>query len=311
MLHSLINAFPAKTAIGQHMDRMALFAMNWRIPDMGAALLNCPVTLEEVLEQTRVRNDQLPPYQLTAPGEHKIQLETRLGNIECKIMVRPAADVNAPLLLYHHGLAEFPYTSTWQRLLPKDSPISAHTVAIQAPYHNGLTDPVRKGFSSIEHLYQMFAGSIRIMQYVQDEFARQGSPYSVVSGVSWGGITSLLYEGLLGKTRATVPFFASPRLAQAVWDAAQMFGRDLPVTRDELDEMLDFTPIYERIDHRQVFPVLGEYDLFFRFENHAPVYDKKSLVTLPLTHVGAMWQSNGTARAHILKALAWAADQAN
>ncbi len=305
-----MSTLTARTMIGQQVDRMALYAMNWRIPETDAALFSSPVTLEEVLAETRVQEDRLPPYQVTAPGEHKVYLETRLGDIECKVMVRPAADVTAPLLLYHHGLAEVPYTSTWQRLLPRDVPIEAHTVVVQAPYHNNLLEPLRIGFSSTEHLYQMLSGSIRVMQYVQDQFARQGSAFTVASGVSWGGITSLLYEGLLGKSQATVPLFASPRLAQALWDAAQMFDRDLPVTRDELDNLLDFTPIYERIDHRQVFPVLGEYDLFFRLENHAPVYDEKSLVTLPLTHVGAMWQSNGTVRKHILKALAWAADQA-
>jgi hypothetical protein len=304
-------ASTAKTFIGQQVDRMALYAMNLRIPNNGARRFECPVTLEDVLAGTRVQEYRTPPYQVTAPGEHKLHLDSRLGEIACKVMVRPAADASAPLLLYHHGLAEFPYTSSWRRLLPKDAPIAAHTVAVQAPYHNNLADPVRIGFSSTEHLYQMLAGSMRIMQYVQDQFARQGSAYTVASGVSWGGITSLLYGGLLGKTRATVPLFASPRLSQAIWDATQMFGRDLPVTREELDAVLDFTPIYERIDQRQVFPVLGEYDLFFRLENHAPVYDENSLVTLPLTHVGAMWQGNGTVREHVLGALAWAADQPN
>ena len=302
-------ALSAKTMIGQQVDRMALYAMNRRIPDNGARRFQCPVTLEDVLAETQVIEGQTPPYQLTAPGEHKIRLATRMGEIECRVMVRPAAEASAPLLLYHHGLAELPYTSSWRRLLPKGSPLAAHTVAVQAPYHSNLSDPVRIGFSSTEHLYQMLAGSIRIMQHVQDQFARQGSSFTVASGISWGGITSLLYEGLLGTTRATIPLFASPRLSQAIWDAAQMFGRDLPVSRDELDALLDFTPIYERIDKRQVFPILGEHDLFFRLEKHAPIYDAESLVTLPLTHVGAIWLSNGTMRQHVLDALAWAANQ--
>lgn len=300
-----------KRRIGQQVDRVALYAMNRRIPDNGAARFECPVTLEDVLAETQVKGHKTPSYQLTAPGEHKIRLTTRMGEIECRVMVRPAAEVKAPLLLYHHGLAEYPYTSSWGRLLPKESPLPAHTVAVQAPYHTNIADPVRIGFSSTEHLYQMLAGSMRIMEIVQEQFEQQGSAFTVVSGVSWGGITSLLYEGLLGATRATVPLFASPKLSQAIWDAAQMFGRELPVSRDELDAQLDFTPIYERIDQRQVFPVLGEHDLFFRLENHAPVYEAESLVTLPTAHVGAMWLSNGIVREHVLNALAWAVDQAH
>lgn len=300
-----------KIRIGQQVDWMALYAMNRRIPENGAARFECPVTLEDVLAQTQVIEDKTPSYRLTTPGEHKVHLSTRMGEIACGVTVRPAAEASAPLLLYHHGLAERPYTSTWGRLLPKNWPLPAHTVAVQAPYHTNMTDPIRIGFSSTEHIYQMLAGSLRILQYVQEQFVRQGAAFSVVSGVSWGGITSLLYEGLFGTTRATVPLFSSPKLSQVIWDAAQMFGRELPVSRDALDALLDFTPIYERIDRRQVFPVLGEHDLFFRLENHAPVYDEQSLVTLPLTHVGAMWLSNGTVREHILNALAWAADQAH
>ena len=297
-----------RVKIGQQVDWMTLYVMNRRISDNGAARFECPVTLQDVLAQTHVIEDETPLYQVTAPGEHKIRLATRMGDIECAVTVRPAAEASAPLLLYHHGLAEYPYTSTWNRLLPQKLSIPAHTVAVQAPYHTNIADPIRIGFSSTEHLYQMLAVSLRIMQYVQEQFARQGAAFTVVSGVSWGGITSLLYEGLFGATRATVPLFASPKLSQVIWDAAQMFGRDLPVSRDELDALLDFTPIYEHIDRRQVFPVLAEHDLFFRLENHAPLYDEESLVTLPLSHVGAMWFSNGAVRDQVFKALDWATD---
>jgi hypothetical protein len=295
--------------IGQQIDWLTLYAMNRRIPENGSARFECPVTLEDVLAQTEVIKDKTASNQLTTPGEHTVSLSTRLGEIACKVMVRPGPKPSAPLLLYHHGLAEIPYTNSWDRLLPKKEPYPAHTVAIQAPYHSNIADPIRIGFSSTEHLYQMLAGSLRIMQHVQMQFEKEGAAFTVASGLSWGGITSLLYEGLFEATRATLPLFASPKLSQVIWDAAQMFGRELPVSRDQLDTLLDFTPIFERIDQRKIFPVMGEYDLFFRLENHAAVYDEESLVTLPVTHVGAMWLSNDTIRKHVLDALAWAADQ--
>ncbi|MFL7838869.1 MAG: hypothetical protein ACK2U0_10755 [Candidatus Promineifilaceae bacterium] len=300
-----------KKIIGQQVDWLTLYAMNRRLPQNGAARFECPVTLEEVLAQTHIVEDNIPPYQLTSPGEHSIHLETRMGEITCKIKVRPSADVSAPLLLYHHGLAEVPYTSTWNRLFPANKPCPAHTVAVQAPFHTNMVQPMRVGFATVEHIYQMLAGSLRIMQYVQEQFEREGAAFTMVSGVSWGGITSLLYEGLFGTTRATVPLFASPKLSQVIWDAAQLFGRELPVSHAELDALLDFTPIYERIDKQQIYPVLGEHDLFFRLQNHAMVYKESSLVTLPVTHVGAIWASNGMTRKHLLDTLAWAGSQAH
>ena len=194
-----------KNKIGRQVDWMTLYAMNRRIPENGAARFECPVTLEDVLAQTQVIEDITPPYQLTAPGEHKIHLATRMGEIKCKVKVRPGTEASAPLLLYHHGLAEYPYTSSWGRLLPKNEPCPAHTVAVQAPYHSNVADPIRIGFSSPEHLYQMLAGSLRMMQYVQEQFEKEGAAFTVASGVSWGGITSLLYEDLFGSTRAIVP----------------------------------------------------------------------------------------------------------
>jgi hypothetical protein len=297
-----------KKILSQQVDRMVLYAINWRIPDGGTERFECKVTLEDVLAETHVREGKTPPYQLTAPGEHAIYLDTMMGEIKCRVTVRPAAQADAPLVLYHHGLAEYPYTSTWRRLVPRNELFPAHTVAVQAPYHTNLSDPIRVGFSSTEHIYQMFAGSLRIMELVQEQFEREGAAFTLASGLSWGGITSLLYEGLFDSTRAVIPMFASPRLSQAIWDASQLLGRPLPVSRQRLDELLDFTPIYQRIDQGRVFPVMGEDDLFFQFENHALVYDEDSLVTLPMTHVGAMWLRNGLLRKHVLDVLAWAAE---
>jgi hypothetical protein len=298
----------ARRIIGQQIDRMALYAINRRIPENGTERFQCPVTLQEVLAQTQVADEPTPAYQLTAPGEHTVKLVTRQGEIVCRVTVRPAAWAEAPLFIYHHGLAEYPYTGTWQRLIPKDQVFPAHTVAVQAPYHQNIADPLVTGFASIEHIYQMLAGSLRLMRHVQEQFANQGAAYTVVGGLSWGGITSLLYEALFDATRATVPMFASPKLSQAIWDAAQLFNRELPVSRARLDDLLDFTPLYERIEQRRVFPVMGEHDLFFRLENHAPVYAQESLLTVPSTHVGAMWARSDTLREQVLKSLAWAAD---
>ena len=221
--------------------------------------------------------------------------------------VRRAPQRELPLLLYHHGFAEFPYTSTWKRLLPKDTPLAAHTVAIQAPYHGSISDPIAKGFASVATLYQMFAGSLRIMEAVQEQFEAQGATYTAVSGLSWGGITSLLYEGLFARSRAVVPMFASPDLAQVMWDAAELCGRPLAVPRETLDDLLNFTDIFERIDPERVFAVMGDNDVFFRFDKHGSIFPTDSLVTVPSTHVGAMWRQNGFLRDHVRNALDWAA----
>jgi hypothetical protein len=298
----------ARRALSQQVDKLVLQSINRRIPNSLEENFVPGSSLEKVLDETRVDTTKTAVSALTEPGEHLVWLTTPQGEVQCRITTRQGASKEAPVLLYHHGFAEWPYTSTWKRLLPKDGSLHAHSAAIQAPFHGSITDPLNKGFASVTNVYQMFAGSMRIMELLQNQFEAEGAAYTAVGGLSWGGITSLLYEGLLGRARAVVPMFASPNLAQVMWDAAELCGRPLAVPRETLDDLLDFTYIFERIDPQRVFAVMGDNDVFFRLEKHAPIFPEESLVTVSSTHVGAMWRQNDFLRDNVRGALAWAAD---
>ena len=300
-------SFSVKKTLSQQVDKLVLYAINRRLPGSFDENYVTTIALEEVLAQTQVNRRKTALYSLVSPGEHAIWLDTPFGEIRCHVKVRPAVRPRAPLLLYHHGFAEIPYTSTWERLIPKSAPFPAHTVAVQAPYHNSLSEPISTGFSSVQHIYQMFAGSLRSMELMQEQFEQENAAFTAVSGLSWGGITSLLYEAVFQRVRAVIPLFASPNLAQVLADTANLFGRPLPIPRADLDDLLDFTPYYERCDKDRIFPVLGADDLFFRFDQHAVIYPRETLVILPSTHVGAMWHTKKRLRRHIIEIMAWAA----
>jgi hypothetical protein len=287
----------------QQIDKAVLFGLNYRVPDSLENSAADADSFEEVLAQTAVDLRKTAVYHLTAPGEHRVILQTPLGEISCRVQVRPAVDPEAPLLLFHHGFNEYPYTNTWRRLFPTAVPLPVHTVCVQAPFHDNWQDPTQIGFASVQNVYQIFAGSLRIMELVQRQFEKEGAAYTVASGVSWGGITSLLYEGLLQQTRAVIPMLSSPNLAQVIWDISDLFNRPMQLTREALHERLDFTSYYERCAPNRVFPLLGENDLFFRLENHAELFAERPLVTIPAGHISAMWQS-APMRDHILNILA-------
>ena len=278
--------------ISQQVDRMVLFAMNRQVPDSLGNNYDAPFSLEEVLAETQIDRRRTAIYSLTAPGEHPVWLKTAGANILCHVKVRPAVAPHAPLLLYHHGFAEIPFSGTWSRLIPKDKPFPAHAVCVQAPYHNSLLEPFNTGFSSVQHIYQMFAGSLRLMELMQTQFESEGAAFTTVSGLSWGGINSMLYESIFQRTRAVIPMFSSPNLAQVLLDAAERYNRMLPVPHEIIDDLFNFTPIYERCEKERIFPILGEDDLFFRYDAHADLFPVETLVTLPGTHVGAMWRTN-------------------
>lgn len=296
-----------KKRVTQQVDRLVLHMLNRGMPSSFERSDPSGPSLEEILEQTRVNRDKTTLYNLVGPGEHAVWLETPFGEIRCHVKVRLAVLPDAPLLIYHHGLAEIPYTSTWERLLPKSSPFPAHSVAVQAPYHNRISEPLATGFSSAQHVYQMFAGSLRVYELMQEQFEADGAAYTVTGGLSWGGITSLLYEAFFQTARATIPMFASPNLAQVLADGAELIGRPLPLPREKLDAIFDFTPAYEQCDKDRVFPVMGEDDLFFRFDRHAVVYSQERVLAVPSAHVGAMWHARRQIHRHVLEILDWAA----
>ncbi len=286
----------------QQLDKAVLYSLNRRVPDsLESSAAEAP-TLEDVLAKTEVDTRQTAVYQLTAPGEHPIILQSPMGEVCCRAKVRPAIDPHAPLLLFHHGFNEYPYTSSWRRLFPQAVPLPFHTACVQAPFHTSWLEPVEKGFTSVQSVYQIFAGSLRLMELVQQQFEAEGAAYTAAAGVSWGGITSMMYEGVLRQTRAVIPMLSSPNLAQVIWDISEMFNRPMQLTQTELQTYLDFTTYYQQCAPDRVFPLLGESDLFFRMENHAELFAERPLVTIPAGHISAMWHT-ASMRDHVLSVL--------
>ncbi|MCB0000153.1 MAG: hypothetical protein KDE56_30525 [Anaerolineales bacterium] len=273
----------------RQLDKLVLYTMNQRVPESLQTTYQDTPAFETVLAQTAVDLSQTPDYLLSAPGEHAIQLNTMLGPITCHVRVRPARDPHAPLLIYHHGFSEMPYYGSWQRLFPKNHPYPVHSVCIQAPYHDHWRAPFEQSMASVLHIYQTFAGSVRLIELMQNHFEANGAPYTILAGVSWGGITSLLYEGLFQRAATVIPMLSSPDLAQVLLDIAELFGRPIDISRRELKQMLDFSPYFERCSNDKVYPLLGEKDLFFRYENHQHHFANCQLNTISQGHISGFF----------------------
>lgn len=289
----------------RQLDKLALYTMNYRLPDSFEDSYQDAPTFEAVLRQTAVNLERTAVYGLYAPGERSIWLNTMNGELLCHAKVRLSLDPQAPLLLYHHGFNESPYYRSWQRLFSHPFPLPVHTVCVQAPFHSSWGEPLTRGFSSVQSVYQIFAGSLRIMELIQSHFETRGAAYTVLAGASWGGITSLLYEGFFQQARAVIPMLSSPDLAQVMWDIATLFERPVAVPRATIKALFDFTPYYRRGNVNRVFPLLAENDLFFRIENHADVFGERPLVTIPDSHVTGFWRLDPL-RQHVIDVLEWA-----
>lgn len=299
--------------VAENIDKFVLYTLNRRIPDSFETSYHDSPTFEAVLAQTRINVGKTAVYNLTAPGEHAIWLDTMAGDMGCHIRVRPAADPAAPLVIFHHGFNEMPYDVSWRRIFYHPDLSHVHAVCIQAPYHESYMQPTAVGFATVQNVYQMFAGSLRMMELVQSCFEGDGVVDTAVTGVSWGGITSLLYEGVFQRTRAVIPLLSSPNLAQVMWDIAELFDRKMTISREEMTQIFDFTSYYQRCEPAKVFPLMGEYDRFFRLEHHGrlfatPPSRERPFATIPDGHITGHMKTAGLRR-HILDVLSQTALQ--
>mgnify|MGYP001794315316 CR=1 FL=1 len=286
----------------QSIDKLVLYTMNMRVSNALQETMDHAPTLAAVLADTEICREKTADYAFYNLGQHPIWVTSRGEEIPCRVRIAPAPRPDAPLMIYHHGIGEMPYYNSWWRLFSSKQFQNVHRVCVQAPYHDNFADPFEKGFASVEQIYKMFAGSLRITEFIQSYFEEHGAGYTVVGGVSWGGITSVIYESLFQNTQAIIPMFSSPNLAQVMWDLAEMFKRPLSIEREQIDHLLDFTTYYNRCDPARVFPLLGENDLFFRYDHHADIFADAGVQCISRGHITGSWSSRPLRR-HITDVL--------
>ena len=289
--------------VGREFDRLVLRSMHRRMPPSFRDIAHDTPTLDEVLAQTSIDERRTPPDSVYAPAPGTVWLAPRDESLltHCRVKLRPYP--NAPLLIFTHCFSQIPYYKAWQLIFRHPVPFPLTTVCIQAPFHNHWREPFREAFSSVRRVYQTFAGSLRLIELVQREFESAGAAYSVLSGVSWGGVTSMLYAGTFGGVRAVAPMLSSPNLAQVLWDGAELVGQDMPISKAELDDLLDFTPRCA-YDPARVFPLLGETDVFFSLEKHAGHFASEPVV-VPRAHVFSLYGVRPVLE-HIVRVMGWA-----
>lgn len=289
--------------VGMGVDRLVLRSMHMRMPASFHQIDGGTPTLDEVLAETTVDTSRTPPDSVYAPGERIVWLRSGDEALLTHVRVKLSADPTAPVLIFHHGFSELPYYNAWQRIFHRPVSFPLTTVCIQAPFHNHWREPFREAFRSVRRVYQTFAGSLRLIELVQRQFESAGAAYSVLAGVSWGGVTSMLYAGTFGGVRAVAPMLSSPNLAQVLWDGGELVGMEMPISKSELEALLDFTPRCA-YDPTRVFPLLGETDVFFQLEKHAGRFATEPVV-VPRAHIFSLYGVRPL-REHILRVMGWA-----
>ncbi|MEM7336889.1 MAG: hypothetical protein AAF490_32750 [Chloroflexota bacterium] len=286
-------------------DEMVLYQLHLRIPDSLEPSAWACLPFETVLAETQINVEKTAVSALTTSGEHPVWIGSLDEEMETRVSIRRAPNPNSPLIIYHHGLNEYPYTSSWRRIFDGLDD-RYHLACIQAPYHDNYIDPIAKGWATVNRMYQLFSGSLRMIELVKNRFEQEGAEETILVGLSWGGLTAMLYEGIFQDLGFVVPMMSSPNLARVLIDSAELFNRPVSVPDDKIYELLDLTPYFERISPYKMHPLLGRFDGFFRFDSHVAQFEKRPLRTISRGHLSTIWPGR-LLREHVLSALEEAA----
>ncbi|MCO5184815.1 MAG: hypothetical protein M9928_09870 [Anaerolineae bacterium] len=299
-----------RSALSRRLDHLVQSGFSYRVPLTFEETYRQAPPFEQVLDTTRVALPLMPDMGFLQEREYRFWLHTEIGRIHTRLRVLPAKRPDAPLLVYHHGFFEVPYHARAQAFFRPRDPFDAHIVLLQAPFHRRPLQPLDLGFQNLHHLYQMIAGSVRMMQMVVDHYLALGTPYAVAAGMSLGGIITLTYEGFFGRSRAVIPILSSPNFAQLLWDISRQTKRNVTIPLEEIEARLDFSRCYDHIDPTRIYPLMGINDRFFRHGSHAPIFNQCDVTTIRSSHVSGMWHRRET-REHIIRVLQLCRDMGN
>ena len=156
------------------------------------------------------------------------------------------------------------------------TPLAAHSVAIQAPYHGSFTDPLHKGFASVHNVYQMFAGSMRIMEAAAEPVSGRGRRVYGRQAVSVGAALPACFTKACWARRGPSCQCSLRLIWRRSCGTPQNCAADHWPCRARHSTTCSISPLSSSaLIPERVFAVMGDNDVFFRFDKHAPIFAQR------------------------------------
>ncbi|MFO0973971.1 MAG: hypothetical protein U1A27_11110 [Phycisphaerae bacterium] len=121
---------------------------------------------------------------------------------------------NGRLIVYHHGLAERPPGGSYRYFLAHGSAaLAADRICLAGLGHVPGRRDLRRRLRRIEGFEELIAASVVVAKTIADRFANQ-YPHRVLSGISLGGIVTLVESTFEPRFSANVALLATPFLSR-------------------------------------------------------------------------------------------------
>ena len=291
------------------LDDLMLGLDSQRMPRAFRSAAKSPPTLDELV----ARHEADPPQiQWPARFERRQQrIPITMPRAECETFAdfHPARGPADTLIVYHHGLNEFPHDASASRVLTKGRLRErADWLAIRGAHHD---DGKRSTFGRLLVSPESFADGLVSSVYAARAIATHLGPryqHVVMVGMSMGGVISLLESATGSAFDMYVPLMSGPGLESLVYDSAftRIVDRDY-LRRSRAGGLAEQLDIASRLEGEgpPIRALLSSYDRLFHLEPQQAAYARVSRAQVTVIsggHISAAFRLGRIAQ-HIEQAI--------
>ncbi len=242
-------------------------------------------------------------------GRHEVPAGSLAGEMDPAFYVNQLKGKDYPTILYHHGNNERPFdfgkfakNSFKTIFLDAPGPIDANIIAIRAPFHNDSLKHYQQKIADLSNFMALLCTSVELIEGVVQKLKEEGYAAPIlVSGISLGGWVTNLHRSHHNTADIYAPLLAGAALddlfTRSIYrKMAGKAGRESPAT---LRSTLNFEGDFEKIKDNNVFPLMGRYDQFIRYERQKTCYGNHKIQVIDKGHVTSLLNA-GLLRNHLL-----------
>ncbi len=197
-----------------------------------------------------------------------------------------------PTLIYHHGNNERPFhyglasKNTFKSILmPSKGSLPANLISIRAPFHQSLSVYTAK-IKRLSAFMGMLSASVNLMEALCQNFSKNQGKV-ILSGISLGGWAVNLHRAYYNSAYAYVPLLAGAALDDVFIGSAyqQLTSQRAKDHPEIIQEKLNFDLNFSQREEKNVFPLLGRYDQFVRYDRQSKSYEGIPVKVVDKGHV--------------------------
>lgn len=241
-------------------------------------------------------------------GLYEVEAETLAGRMDPAFLVYQWKGEEYPTLIYHHGNLERPFNFQWYMkntfrdiFIRSRESVEANLIVLRAPYHKGSIIRYTKHIGHLTNFIALLSVSTRLMEELVGFFKSGKNSRVIVAGISLGGLVANLHRAYFNSADVYIPLCAGAALEDLFTSSAyKRVAGTVYKNTEAVKEIIDFEKDFQKVQTRNLYPLLARYDQLFRYERQRESYEGYPVEVLDKGHwTGAL--SSQQLRRHILR----------